>query len=70
MNFDFVGDFSKPPTRFELEGDRAKKKFVARYFQPNGMMGIVLCNESPERVEVAKNQLRTAPRTKEREPRV
>jgi len=70
MHFDFVGDFSKPPTRFELEGDRTKRKFVARYYQPNGLMGILLCNQSEERVEAAKTQLRDAPRTKEREAKV
>lgn len=69
MNFDFVGDFSKPPTRFEIEGDRTKKKFIARYFQPNGLMGILLCNAPAERVESAKTELRNAPRGKEREAR-
>ena len=28
LHFDCVGDFSKPATRFEIEGDRAKKKFL------------------------------------------
>lgn len=69
MNFDFVGDFSKPPTRFEIEGDRTKKKFIARYFQPNGLMGILLCNAPADRVELAKTELRNAPRSKEREAR-
>jgi 3-phenylpropionate/trans-cinnamate dioxygenase ferredoxin reductase subunit len=64
MHFDFVGDFSKPPTRFVIDGDRNKKKFVARYFQPNGMMGILLCNQSAEKVEAAKQELREAPRGK------
>ena len=64
MHFDMVGDFTKPPTRWVLDGDRTKKKFVARYFQPNGMMGILLCNQSPEKVEAAKEELRAAPRGK------
>ena len=64
MHFDFVGDFSKPPTRYVLDGDRNKKKFVARYFQPNGLMGILLCNQSAEKVAAAKEELRTAPRGK------
>jgi len=67
MHFDFVGDFSKPPTRFQIDGDRAKKKFIARYFQPNGMMGIVLCNQSAEKVAAAKEELRGAPRGKPKE---
>lgn len=70
MRFDFVGDFSKPPARFEIEGDRTKRNFVARYFQPNGLMGILLCNQPEERVELAKTQLRDAPRTKEKEAKI
>ena len=64
LHFDFVGDFSRPPTRFEIEGSRDKKKFVARYFQPNGLMGILLCNQPPEKVEAATAELRDAPRGK------
>jgi 3-phenylpropionate/trans-cinnamate dioxygenase ferredoxin reductase subunit len=67
MHFDLVGDFSKPPIRFEIEGDRAKKKFVAKYYQPAGLMGILLCNQNEERVAAAKEQLRTAPRSQKRE---
>jgi NADPH-dependent 2,4-dienoyl-CoA reductase/sulfur reductase-like enzyme len=62
LQFDFVGDFSKPPTRMEFEGDRSKKKFLARYFYLQSLMGVVLCNQSPEKVEEAKMQVRTAPR--------
>lgn len=68
MHFDLVGDFSKPPVRFEIEGERATKKFVARYYQPSGMMGILLCNQPQERVEEAKEQLRSAPRSSKKEP--
>ena len=67
LHFDLVGDFTRPPTRFQIEGDRAKKKFTARYFQPAGMMGILLCNQSAEKVEAAKAELRAAPRVKVRE---
>jgi hypothetical protein len=67
-HFDLVGDFSRPPTRFLLEGERAKGKFIARYFQPNGMMGILLCNQSAEKVAAAKEELRAAPRGKLKEP--
>ena len=62
LRFDFVGDFSRPPTRVEVEGDRAKKKFIARYFQLNTPTGVVLCNQSEEKVAAAKVQLREAPR--------
>lgn len=64
LKFDFVGDFTKPPTRFQIEGNRESKKFIARYFQPNGMMGILLCNQSPAKVQAAKDELASAPRTR------
>jgi 3-phenylpropionate/trans-cinnamate dioxygenase ferredoxin reductase subunit len=70
MSFDLVGDFSTPPARFEIEGDRAKKKFVARYYQPAGLMGILLCNQPADRVEAAKEQLRTAPRSAKKAPSI
>lgn len=67
LRFDLVGDFSKPPTRFELEGDLVKKKFTLRYFQPNGLMGILLSNQSPEKLAAATAELRDAPRGKPKE---
>jgi hypothetical protein len=62
LHFDFVGDFSRPPTRVELEGDRAKKKFVAKYYQLQTLMGTVLCNQPEERVAKAKTEVREFPR--------
>ena len=67
LNFDFVGDFSRPPTRIETEGDPAKKKFIVRGFQLNTLMGVALCNQPPEKVEAAKVQLREWPRGKRQE---
>jgi NADPH-dependent 2,4-dienoyl-CoA reductase/sulfur reductase-like enzyme len=64
LHFDFVGDFSKPPARFQIEGSREKKKFIARYFQPNGLIGILLCNQPAEKVEAAREELRHTPRGK------
>jgi NADPH-dependent 2,4-dienoyl-CoA reductase/sulfur reductase-like enzyme len=64
LQFDFVGDFTKPPTRVEVEGDRAKKKFIVRCFQLNALNGVVLCNQSTEKLEAAKVQLRGWPRGK------
>ena len=64
LHFDFVGDCAKPPTRIEFEGDRAKKKFIVRHFQLTALTGIVLCNQSAEKVEAAKEQMRTWPRGK------
>jgi NAD(P)H-nitrite reductase large subunit len=68
MHFDLVGDFSKPPTRYEIEGDRSKKKFVARYYQPAGLMGLLLCNQSQNTVAEAREELRKAPRSTKKEP--
>lgn len=62
LHFQFVGDFPRPPTRVEFEGDRAKKKFTARYFQLETLSGVVLCNQTPENVEAAKKQVREWPR--------
>jgi NADPH-dependent 2,4-dienoyl-CoA reductase/sulfur reductase-like enzyme len=62
LRFDFIGDFSRPPARVEMEGDRTKKKFVARYFQLQTLMGILLCNQPEQKIEEAKEQLRAAPR--------
>ncbi|MDR3403416.1 MAG: NAD(P)/FAD-dependent oxidoreductase [Chthoniobacter sp.] len=67
LHFDFLGDFSRPPTRIEFEGDLAKKKFVVRAFQLNALMGVALCNQPPEKVEAAKTQLREWPRSKKAE---
>ncbi len=64
LRFDFVGDFSKPPTRVEFEGDLAKKKFTIRAYQMSALMGVTLCNQPPEKVEAAKTQLREWPRSK------
>jgi 3-phenylpropionate/trans-cinnamate dioxygenase ferredoxin reductase component len=64
LHFDFVGDFSRPPTRVQLEGDRAKKKFVVKLFQLSALMGVVLCNQNEEKVEAAKEEVRSWPRGK------
>ena len=64
LQFNFVGDFAKPPTRVEIEGDRAKKKFILRCFQLNALSGVILCNQSSEKVAAAESQLRDWPRGK------
>jgi NADPH-dependent 2,4-dienoyl-CoA reductase/sulfur reductase-like enzyme len=63
----FVGDFSRPATRFEIEGDPAKKKFIVRSYQPAALMGIALCNQPAEKVDAAEAQLREWPRGKKQE---
>ncbi len=40
----FIGDFSLPPSRVELEGSRAKKSFVAQYFNGDKLRAALLCN--------------------------
>jgi 3-phenylpropionate/trans-cinnamate dioxygenase ferredoxin reductase subunit len=60
LRMDFVGDFSVLPTRVDLHGTYAKKKFVARYYQGDKLRGILLCDQPPREVESAKTQLRHA----------
>ena len=60
LKMDFVGDFSIPPTRVELNGTYAKKKFVARYYMGERLRAILLCQANQKEVDNAKTQLRTA----------
>jgi 3-phenylpropionate/trans-cinnamate dioxygenase ferredoxin reductase subunit len=60
LHMDFVGDFSVLPTRVDLQGTYAKKKFVVRYYQGEKLRGILLCDQPPREVESAKTQLRHA----------
>jgi len=60
LRMDFVGDFSVQPTRVDLRGTYAKKKFAARYYQGEKLRAILLCQQTPREVESAKTQLRNA----------
>jgi NADPH-dependent 2,4-dienoyl-CoA reductase/sulfur reductase-like enzyme len=60
LRMDFVGDFSVLPTRVDLHGTHAKKKFTARYYQGEKLRAILLCQQPPRDVESAKSQLRQA----------
>src|SRR6266852_3338065 len=60
LTMHFVGDFSVQPTRVDLRGTHAKKKFVARYYQGEKLRAILLCHQTPREVEAAKTQLRNA----------
>src|SRR5436189_1268490 len=60
LRLDFVGDFTLPPTRVNLDGNYAKKKFVARYYQGEKLRGILLCQQTQREVDAAKAQLRQA----------
>jgi 3-phenylpropionate/trans-cinnamate dioxygenase ferredoxin reductase subunit len=55
LEFDFVGDFTRPPTRVEIEGDRnKKKKFTLKCYQLNKLSGVVFCNEDEKKVKAAR----------------
>jgi 3-phenylpropionate/trans-cinnamate dioxygenase ferredoxin reductase subunit len=60
LTMHFVGDFSIPPSRIELDGTYAKKKFVVRYYQGDRLRAILLSNQSPRDVDGAKTKLRAA----------
>ncbi|HEY6204828.1 MAG TPA: FAD/NAD(P)-binding oxidoreductase [Chthoniobacterales bacterium] len=60
LRMDFVGDFSVPPTRIELDGSYTKKKFVARYYQGDKLRGLLLCQQPPRELDAAKKELRRA----------
>ncbi len=55
LDFDFVGDFTRPPTRVEMEGDRDKKrKFTLKCYQLNKLTGVVFCNEDEKKVKAVR----------------
>src|SRR5881409_1697531 len=60
IRMDFIGDFSVLPTRADVQGTYAKKKFTARYYQGDKLRGILLCQQPPRDVETAKSQFRQA----------
>jgi 3-phenylpropionate/trans-cinnamate dioxygenase ferredoxin reductase component len=60
LRLDFIGDFSLPPSRVELTGAYAKKKWSARYLQGERLRGILLCGASGKEIEGAKAELRGA----------
>jgi 3-phenylpropionate/trans-cinnamate dioxygenase ferredoxin reductase subunit len=60
LRMDFVGDFTFPPTRVDLDGTYGKKKFIARYYQGEKLRGILLCQQTTREIDAAKNQLRQA----------
>jgi 3-phenylpropionate/trans-cinnamate dioxygenase ferredoxin reductase subunit len=60
LRMDFVGDFSVPATRIQLNGTYAKRKFVVRYYQGEKLRAILLCQQPPREVDAAKKELRRA----------
>src|SRR5205809_1464556 len=60
LRMDFVGDFTIQPTRVELTGTYAKKKFTARYYQGDRLRGILVSSGTEKQIDSAKNELRRA----------
>src|SRR2546425_10443169 len=60
LRMDFIGDFSVLPTRVDVQGTYAKKKFTARYYQGDRLRAILLCQQTQRDVDAAKTQLRQA----------
>jgi NADPH-dependent 2,4-dienoyl-CoA reductase/sulfur reductase-like enzyme len=60
LHLDFVGDFSISPTRVDMRGTHAKKKFVIRYYQGDKLRGILLCHATPREIDSARTELRNA----------
>ena len=55
LEFDFIGDFTKTPTRVDMDGDRNKKrKFTLKCYQLNKLTGVVFCNEDPKKVKAVR----------------
>ena len=60
LRLDFVGDFTIQPTRVDLTGTHAKKKFTARYYQGDRLRGILVSSGTEKQIDSAKNELRRA----------
>jgi NAD(P)H-nitrite reductase large subunit len=60
LRMHFVGDFSVQPSRVDLRGSYAKKKFVARYYQGEKLRAILLANQAPRELDSARRELRHA----------
>ena len=58
LRLDLIGDFALQPTRVELTGTHAKKKFSARYFQGERLRGILLSGGTGKEIERAKVELK------------
>src|SRR6201993_5082222 len=60
LRLHFVGDFSMQPSRVDLRGTYAKRKFIARYYQGDKLRAILLCNQTERELESGKKELRHA----------
>jgi 3-phenylpropionate/trans-cinnamate dioxygenase ferredoxin reductase subunit len=57
LNFEFVGDFSLPAGRMEVEGDRERKKFVIRCFRGAKLFGRIHCNQENGSAKEAREEI-------------
>lgn len=60
LKLSFYGDFSLPPAQVEITGERARKKFAARYFRDGKLVAAVLCNQPEAAGEAARAEIRKA----------
>src|SRR5213082_2927392 len=60
LRLDLVGDFTIQPTRVDLTGTHAKKKFTARYYQGDRLRGILISSGTPKQIDSAKSELKRA----------
>ena len=57
LRLDFVGDFTIQPTRVDLTGTHAKKKFTARYYLGDRLRGILISSGTPKQLSPPKTEL-------------
>jgi NADPH-dependent 2,4-dienoyl-CoA reductase/sulfur reductase-like enzyme len=60
MRFDFVGDFSTPHLLAEIEGNREKGPFIARYRRGETLIAAVLCNRDPAEIPMIQEEVKTS----------
>lgn len=58
LRLDFVGDFTIQPSRVDLTGTHAKKKFTSRYYQGEKLRGILIAGGTPKEIDAARSELR------------
>jgi NADPH-dependent 2,4-dienoyl-CoA reductase/sulfur reductase-like enzyme len=57
LNFEFIGDFSLPAGRMEVEGDRERKKFVIRCYRGSKLFGRIHCNQEADGRREAQEEI-------------
>ncbi len=60
MHFDFVGDFSTPHLLAEIDGQRKKRNFIARYRRGETLTAAVLCNRTPVEVTAVQEEIKAS----------